>query len=97
LVYEHENGVYKLVNDGSLVLEMSQVSMAFDPKSFVVHKHGPYDAVRKWWTSARDRAPDLFRDVQIVTFPKGFSVNEINSVLSTSGYMRVLLSKIGTV
>lgn len=80
-----ENGDARLITD--------QVAMAFDTESFCMLKHGSPEQVLAWH---RENAPKLrpTTEVAVVTFPRGFDVEVINRILSTSGYLRFVLASL---
>lgn len=96
--YKLEHGSYYLYTspDSRVPKYMTDaVSICFDTESFALLKHGSYKDVFSWWDESRRKSPDLFRSVQVMTLPRGFSVTEVNKALDTAGYIQVLLEKIG--
>lgn len=99
--YELKWGSYYLLEDHKnlrgehdIILMTDQVAIAFDAETNTMLKHGAPDAVKKWMADNKDKTPGLFADIQVMTLPRGMPVDEINRVLSTSGYIGVLRAKI---
>lgn len=97
---------YPLVPDGKRMLSMvDQIAVAFDISmgtTPILVKHGSPEQVDAWVREARAKyvalgtafANEMARGIRMVVFPKDFSLDEINLVLSTSGYLGILLGKV---
>lgn len=92
--YTVEYGSYYLRREnGDVALMTDQVAVAYDVDSYAMMKHGSPDQVLAWH---RENAPKLrhIAELAVVTFPRGFDVEELNRVLSTSNYLGYLLPKL---
>lgn len=99
--YTFEHGSYYLREDHKslrdeheIILMTDQVAIAFDSVTNTMLKHGAPADVKKWMADNKNKAPGLFADIQVMTCPRGMPVDELNRVLSTSGYMSMLRKKI---
>lgn len=87
--YRLEYGDYGFYIDNRLQYMLGQVSMAYDPDTFTLFKHGGLKDMEKWAETTKS----LGIKVNIITFMKGCPVEEINRVLSTSGYLRYIINE----
>ncbi len=94
--YTLEFGSYYLRDNrtNTITLMTDWVSFAFDAVTNTMLKHGAPVDVKKWMADNKDKAPRLFADIQVMTCPRGMPVEELNKVLSTSGYIKILREKI---
>lgn len=91
--YSLEYGSYYLYADypdhNAVVLVTDQVAMAYDPDTFTLLKHGSPSKVEEWAEAGRNYGLEF----NIITFSKDFPVEEINKVLSTSGYLKYVINE----
>lgn len=103
LFYRLEHGSYYLGRLGSdnVVLMADRIALAYSlvDGGAVLMKHGEPGSVTKWFRDSclRYRAVGMDQaanDLGCIVLPSGFSVDEINRCLSTSGYIGRLIEKI---
>lgn len=91
--YRLEYGSYYLYADygdyETLVQVCDQIAMAYDPDTFTLLKHGSPSKIDEWITCVRHYEIP----VNVITFAKEFPIEEINKILSTSGYLKYVINE----
>ena len=64
------------------------IAMAYDPETFTLLKHGTPATVKAWL----DNYKQYGMAANMITFDKTTPIEEINKVLSITGYLRYIIS-----
>jgi hypothetical protein len=103
--YVFEHGSYYLVEVNYETGERLEtlymcdtVSVAYDAESYSMRKHGSPERVHAWAKEERQKMlkaglADWAKNLCVVDFPRAYPVENINKVLSTTGFLRFLLGK----
>lgn len=108
IAYEIRHGSYYLIQktkpmpainpDGERILSMcEQLSIAFDPVNGHMWRHGSVESVATWveqWRAKVIAGEDPLWYVEVLTFPRGYPVDEINKCLANRSYIGVLYKQI---
>lgn len=91
--YKLEYGSFYLYADyvdrTEMVNMMDTIAMAYDPDTYTLLKHGNPTMVQEWVK----KFESFGMKANIITFTKEHPIDEINKVLSTSGYLRYVLNE----
>ena len=100
--YELKDGTYFLTDaeTGEVLREMDEVAIAFtiSDAMWTLHKHGSTELVQRW----HDRTVKKLRDAgfddladEMAMISGKFPVEELNRCIDTTGYIGVMVKKLG--
>lgn len=95
-VYSKESGSYYYKDySGNIIFMSDEISLLYDFEDHVLLKHGSPSSVQKYFEKYREKIkednPTLER-LRVATSDK-WKVSELNRILDTSGYIRLLSSE----
>lgn len=85
--YKKEHGAYCLYENERLLFMSTEISVLYDVDEFVLLKHGQPENVKKAYEKYKEKG--LNAKLEVVT-SDSWNVDELNKILSTSGYVRYL-------
>lgn len=96
--YELNCAQYVMLRDGRPVTApMDEIAICFDRECGTLHKHGVPESVRKWHTASTEKlrsgGADDLADLLVVIQGR-FTLEDIDKVLSITGYAQVLYKSI---
>jgi len=103
--YTLEHGSYYLRNprNGNIEKMVDQVTISYscmpddcEPDSVIwtIHAHGALDDVRRWWKKNHEAARPLFGEVNLITLPRKFDPERINTFIELPATLETLLAEV---
>ena len=91
--YERKFGSYYLFEGRQILLMSDRIAIAYDADNGALLKHGDPQIVHAYAQKMREQGAGLFDAVRVIESDK-FEVNDLNRVLTTTGFIVELAARL---